>query len=503
MAVKTLQQLAKDDGLKYPKAAEVVLRDFYVDDVLSGADTIEECNKLQMQLQQLLQGGGFTLRKWSSNAIKVLKNINPSDINEEVLSLQEFEEKSVKTLGLFWNPKDDHFTFKASSSDFASIKKTKRNLCSDISKTFDPLGWLAPFTIGAKILFQRTWKLSLDWDDILPENVVNEWSLYHRSLKYIESITIPRWLNTCKESKIELHGFCDASMSAYAAVIYAKVTSSSEETSVHLLMSKTKVAPIKNQLTIPRLELSAAHLLAKMYDYVVKSFHWQNKRFIAWSDSTIALSWIHGHPSKWNTFVANRVHKVQELTSNCDWRYVSTEENPADCASRGITIEQLRDHPLWWTGPSWLPKENECWPSLTITCPENIAEVKRSHLSLPAVVSSENIESIILRFSSYGRLKSCIALCLRFINNCRTKSKRTGWVTTTELRKAENAIIQQVQRNYYLEEILNLQDNKKINNKNGILALTPKLDDDGILRVTGRLQNAFICFDETSYHITI
>jgi hypothetical protein len=73
-----------------------------------------------------------------------------------------------------------------------------------------------------------------------------------------------------------------------------------------------------------------------------------------WSDSTAILGWLHGNPNRWKTFVSNKVKKIiNTMPSNC-WHYVKSSENPADCASRGITPIQLKEHPLWWNGPRWL-----------------------------------------------------------------------------------------------------------------------------------------------------
>lgn len=498
LAIKTLQQLAKDDQHKFPVAANIALNDFYVDDVLTGADSVEKCILLQTELQHLMRGGGFTLRKWSSNSEDILKTLHPDDISKEIVSLQDFEEKSMKTLGLLWKPREDEFTFKVIGKSFSEMKKTKRIMCSDISRIFDPLGWLSPFTIATKALFQKTWKLPLEWDSVLPDDIIYEWSHLRKNINALEDIRIPRWINTCNQSIVELHGFCDSSKIAYAAVIYAKVTSPSGETSLNLLMAKTKVAPVKQELTIPRLELCGALLLSKLYSYVVKSFKWDDKKFVAWCDSTIALSWIKGEPSRWNVFVANRVANIQELTKNCQWRYISTDENPADCASRGVSIDQLTHHELWWTGPKWLHHDEHDWPSNTThhVTTEEIPEAKRVKATIATTIPTDNIESITLRFSSYNKLRSCIAYCLRFVNNCQSTSKISGSLSTIELAYAEKVIIRQVQRIYYNEEIVNLRRKLKLKNTNGILSLTPFLDDDDILRVTGRLQNAAISYDE-------
>ena len=73
-----------------------------------------------------------------------------------------------------------------------------------------------------------------------------------------------------------------------------------------------------------------------------------------WSDSTTTLAPIHGHPTKWKTYVANQVSKIQRLLPDAIWHHVASKKNPADCASRGLTATELRSHDLWWLGPQWL-----------------------------------------------------------------------------------------------------------------------------------------------------
>lgn len=148
LAIRTLQQLAKDELSKFPKASAVPLTDFYVDDILTGSDTMESCKELKRELQAMMKCGGFCLRKWSSNCSEILQDISNEDISHQMLNLQVIDQQFINTLGLIWVPNKDCFTFKICPLDFNSVKKTKTTLSSDVSKMFDPLGWLAPITIG-------------------------------------------------------------------------------------------------------------------------------------------------------------------------------------------------------------------------------------------------------------------------------------------------------------------------------------------------------------------
>ena len=154
-----MQQLAKDNESSYPLASKLALRDFYVDDFLSGADNLEEAIQIQHELSKLLKLGGFNLRKWASNSEKLLQNL-PSKLlvhNEHEINLN----KTIKTLGLHWNPASDSFGYNIDVDMTNNEEPTKRMILSEASKIFDPLGWLSPVTVVAKLLIQELWTSNL------------------------------------------------------------------------------------------------------------------------------------------------------------------------------------------------------------------------------------------------------------------------------------------------------------------------------------------------------
>jgi len=235
---------------------------------------------------------------------------------------------------------------------------TKRLFSSSIAKLFELICWVAPVTIRTKILMRRTWILGSSWDAALPEEIQVKWREMVNDLKQLGSLRIPRYYGskeTLKSSttKLSLIGFSDASEEAYSACIYLGIYTEEHEPIINLIEAKTRVAPCNN-VSIPRLELCRALLLAELMPVLQKALKLPIYSTSYWTDSTITLGWFRGHPSKKPTFVANRVTKVQELSSSNDWGYVKGQDNPAECASRGISAADLINHPLWWHGPAWL-----------------------------------------------------------------------------------------------------------------------------------------------------
>ncbi|GFW73673.1 pro-Pol polyprotein [Trichonephila clavipes] len=144
-AIKCLQQLALNEANNFPLASKATLRDFYVDDLMSGANSLSEALELQNQLTHVLSSNGLVLKKRVSNCNELLNSIN-SDMHLSNASLNIDNDDTVKTLDILWHPASDVFYFKITPLSFEGTL-TKRTLLSTIAKTFDLLGWLSPITI--------------------------------------------------------------------------------------------------------------------------------------------------------------------------------------------------------------------------------------------------------------------------------------------------------------------------------------------------------------------
>lgn len=488
LAIKSLQTLAQLERERFPRGSDVALNSFYVDDVLSGADTIENCIDIQQQLIGLLSSGGFTLRKWVSNCEEVLQQV-PPEHRERQLPLNIDDGRSIKTLGIQWNPSSDDMSFNIPIPD-VSINPTKRSFLSQAARLYDPLGWLAPSTIIVKILFQQLWKASIDWDDALPQEIASQWATLQKSICCLKSLKIPRWVNWNSRCKVEVHGFCDASTAAYAAVVFLRVTSEDGYVSVHNLTAKTKVAPLK-VISLPRLELCGAALLTKLIEDVQSAMTFsENVCVTCWTDSTIVLAWLCANPSRFSVYVANRISEVQRSLPDAHWRHVRSEDNPADCASRGLTPQKLSTHQLWWAGPKWLSDNPTMWPSLTAR--EETTEEERANVNLAVQEEANYGCDLILRKSSWWKLCRVTALCQRFIANCRRPraNRVTGPLTVADLSNARTFWVKDAQAAAFSSELRSLEETKTLSKSSTIRSLNPMLSNSKVLCVGGRLVNA-------------
>ncbi|GFY26121.1 retrovirus-related Pol polyprotein from transposon RE2 [Trichonephila clavipes] len=268
---------------------------------------------------------------------------------------------------------------------------TKRDVLSTIAKIFDPVGLMAPVISKAKISLQRLWRSKLEWNDLLPAEEYREWQQFLVSLENINNIEIPRRILVAFPEVIEIHGFADASERCYGAAVYCKSKNLKSETLVRLITSKSRVAPIKS-LTIPRLELCAAVLLAKLVKRVVAALQLETAEVYLWSDSMIVLAWLRKEPMDLKTFVQNRVAKIQELYPNQLWRHVPSDQNPADLVSRGVDPEKLLQQNLWFNGPTFLSGDD--YPNRTINCREKLDEYN-SELKNCVNEQIENFQSVL------------------------------------------------------------------------------------------------------------
>ena len=267
-------------------------------------------------------------------------------------------------MGLAWKPNADHFQFFSNFDNRGSI--TKRQLLSDTAKLFDPVGWFGPIVIKFKILLQKLWTRGVDWDEQLTQDLLEEWIAIKADLHHLHDFYLPRCiLPPNAVNSIQFHLFTDASELAYAAVLYARFVDSMGFIAV-IVAGKNRVAPIKT-VSLPRLELCAAHLGTKLLTKIRSIFQftkYTNVETTAWTDSTIVLQWLAQLPRTWTTFVANRVSEIQQVLPKSQWRHVTSATNPADCSSRGTTMESLKQSRLWWHGPLWLSKFENEWPQI-------------------------------------------------------------------------------------------------------------------------------------------
>ena len=191
----------------------------------------------------------------------------------------------------------------------------------------------------------------------MPESILEQWSWskWRQELPMLSKFHILRcyYPKSVTIASTQLREFSDASEKAYSAVVYLRMEDTDGIVHTSLVTSKTRVAPIK-PLTMPRLELNGALILAQLLFHCKEVLRIPLSTVYAWTDSTIVLAWLQGNPRRFKVYVANRVAQIMDLIPILHWGHVVSEENPADCASRSIFPTELLHHTLWWHGPTWM-----------------------------------------------------------------------------------------------------------------------------------------------------
>ncbi|XP_074645870.1 uncharacterized protein LOC141902130 [Tubulanus polymorphus] len=518
LAQDVVRYQAKTHKDMYPLASDTIENAMYMDDTLESVVSTEVGIQLRRELSDLFESAGFKMRKFCSNDLNVLADIPESDRAVDIC-IEEGVLPVMKTLGIMWQASTDAFTFKFEQPP--SINMTKRDVLRKVATIFDPLQILAPYTVRAKMLLQRSWILGLDWDQPLPEELANEWKKWFSELVDVKNISVPRWLGLDSTNNVTLHTFVDASESAYAAISYCR-REIAENVNVVMIAAKTRVSPT-HALSIPRLELLAAVIGLRLANTVCKSLQIPISNHTFWSDSQNVLCWIRGESRKYKPFVAHRVGEIQESTTPDQWRYVPTEVNPADLATRGMTVKELVAENMWLNGPEFLLTDSTNWPKSKIS-PQSTTdlEIRKDKFVHVTAVAEPWLDAE--RYSELIRLKRITAWCLRFVKLlksrvslcCHGNDNRNNSVWTSndndcikcssiknsmrrlpvryllvdELNIAENLWIRKAQNDEFSSEISDLQKLNRVSNNSKILKLNPKIDENGLLRVNGRLQHA-------------
>ncbi|XP_064551498.1 uncharacterized protein LOC135437490 [Drosophila montana] len=429
LSVRAMHQLAMDEQKTFPIGSDIVKRDFYADDLISGAK------------------GNFRLRKWCSSDTAVLQNI-PAEDRETLLKFDDGSD-ITKTLGLVWDPASDCFLF-----------------------SFSPL----------RLPSRLTKREKLDWDESLPVHLSTAWVNFCADFEYTQQFQYPRRALS-SDSTVEIHGFCDASLSAYGVCVYT-VSKCHGNTSVRLLCSKSRVAPVKT-ITVPKLELCGAALLAQLLSEIcqMKVF---DCRYYCWSDSAVTLAWIRNDASKFNVFVANRVAAIQELTTGMEWHYIPTELNPADIISRGALPSELFRSPLWANGPSFLSKGKEEWPASCVPV-ESLPELR--HKVLLGTAAQPDLSIGCKFINSFSKLQRVFAYVYKFVNRIRGAE-----LTVDHLHHGTHWLLRSVQMATLSDDYKALKERRHVKPSSSMASLAPFLDDFGLLRIGGRLKNSSLDF---------
>lgn len=426
-----------------------------------------------------------------------------------------------------WCTETDTFSF---NINMQNKPPTRRGILSVVGSVYDPLGFLSPFILPAKLLLRDLCKDRIGWDEEITENHLKRWTSWTVDLQKLTSFKVKRCFKPASFGPIktmQLHNFSDASEYGYGTVTYLVLTNEHDQKSCSFVMAKSRVAPLK-QITVPRMELTAATVSVKMDRMLKQELDMQLEESLFWTDSMTVLKYIENDAARYKTFVANRVSLIREASKPSQWKFVNSSENPADHVSRGLTAENLMRCENWMPGPSFLKRPCKEWPVRTdqaSSLSEEDPEIKGNAVSCVTRTDDEDaLGKLIAYYFDWHRLKKAVAWFThlkRILLNLSHKraelqktisesdGKQDGEhsaiaqemkkykeslkdfsIGMRELTNAEHDLIRYSQQLKYREEIKTLlQGKKQFRKSSHIYKLDPYLDE-GVLRVGGRLCRA-------------
>ena len=479
-----------------------ILQNMYVDNLICGYETTNEGKEFFLTGKQMFKEAGMYLREWYTNNNEVLSSIPETDQAKQV--------EKLKVLGIFWNPKED--TLSIAPYKLKGTPDTKRKIVETVATIFDPLGYFVPVTIGCKMLIQEMWRKKFSWDDKAPSELQEKFKMMITSMNGFHEIKIPRYICVAnglrKETTFELMCFTDGSSSAYGAVVYL-IAKNNNKIESNMVMAKSRLIPMKG-MTIPRTELMGVLVGVRLLKFVVEQLKVTIHSQILWTDSTCVLYWI-SSSKKQPMFVENRLTEIKKHR-NTTFKYIKSEENPADFTTKPLTLEEFKkQQEFWFKGPSFLRKPKENWPQYEkpeIT-PELIDQFEveakppkalpENALVFAVAEENENFRMKFLnRFSKLSSLLQCTFFVLHFL-------KIMIWSKLSDASKLKYPKLNAIFKNsvtYYWEKVVQKEafgdifealKNKKANSM--VKQMNLFLGKNGLVRLKGRLAESSLSYD--------
>ncbi|VDL64515.1 unnamed protein product [Nippostrongylus brasiliensis] len=480
--------------------ASEIKQNLYVDNLIYGARTPEEAQNKYIMCKEIFEGLNMNLREFMSNCDEFNSAVKATDLSNN---------RYPKVLGIPWITNKDKIILRATMKP--ARKCTKRIVAQQIASVFDPLGLLVPLLLPAKVFLQSLWRDEFSWDQPLPAHLQEQWRLLSGQIstfyKEVDRRIVPG------NEGLKLFAFADASQFAIATCVYIATTGNPQ-----LVMAKSKLPSLKTSITIPKQEMNALTLSARVTHFICSAMEpLCSVRFITFfTDSEIVLGWIKNAPSRKDagTLVINRLKEIRKIVEDmrskgieCVFRYISTTENPADCGTRGVSSDTSYSH-FWWTGPQKI-KDSDLLPhdgGVSLPCqPEEDKEQTPTPIVIASLMTKQEKEQdgntlfCLSRIQSLYKAQKVVAYVMRFIKRAirsLTEPRKatvldkipalrsvssTRELTGVELKMAKNLIIRDHQAHFATTSRINSLKNLNI-----------RKDEHGLLRCFGRLDYADI-----------
>ncbi|XP_075157703.1 uncharacterized protein LOC142230970 [Haematobia irritans] len=486
------------------RAYRAIVDCHYVDDYVDSFDTIEEGITVTKNVLNIQREAGFELRGFISNSTDLCCALQDEDVACELKDLCKSENNAEKVLGLFWSPEDDTFRFILKFSHIPEAvregkqKPTKSQVLSMVMSIFDPFGFLANVVIRSKLILQEIWNYNVDWNSTIPDELYQKWRAWYIELQNVKDFKFPRCYDKAfsdLSASIELHIFADASELAFAAVGYWRI-SHNGNIKVVFIAGKSRCAPLK-PLSIPRLELQAAVLGVRLKEAIISSHDVKPNRIVFWSDSKTVIKWIQSDSRIYKQFVSHRIGEILEFSEVSQWRWVPGLQNPADDATRPQFFSGKVKESRWLHGPCFLKCNESDWPISQGDADKQICDAELRSKFILSIAESDHFIPYESR-SKYRTLIRVTCWVIRAARIFKTLGKKLdkstlklpSYLTSEEIKEAEVFWCKKAQQEDFKSEYDILLSEGTVNSKSHIYKLSPFLGEDGLIRISGRINNA-------------
>ena len=507
---------------------QMIRHSFYVDDGSGGANDVETALELKENLKKAFDLGGFSLGKWQSNAPEITDGENKDQIVKIGEGLDY--EGTSKALGVTWKTKADTLSFVVDQAVVEREVTTPRGVVAVQSSIWDPNGNVVPVVLPGRKILQVAKTPGMGWDSPLDPQVKKDFDRWKASLPLLADLEIPRWWNDGIENEDilveELHMFSDAATTGYGASGYRRIVTKDGKTRVVLLKAVAHATPLNGSKashhnSIPRLEVAAAEKAVELRLWLERALKKKFDRVIFWSDSEAALKMIFDRQSKFKIYYANRLSKIHAGSDVREWRYVESENNPADYNSRGIQTHEKEKWKIFHNGPEFLYQPESEWPKTNIaTFPDNSplysscainqvrGEAKKKEKLHHVAFIAERCSEWPKKLRRIAAFKKMMSFWIaKWKARTRTEEARAlekkseiQKISEVDLAEAETELIKSIQLSTFekeMEELKNSRESEALEGRrkakrSKLDTHHPFLDTKGVLRVGSRLENANI-----------
>ena len=502
IATSALHKSADVFAEVYPVESEEIKEQLYVDDELFADKSMPELKMKTQRIDEISEHAGMSNKGWTYSG-------DDTAAEYDIGKGSGLEDHSIeKVLGTSWVPKTDSFHFQvqlklkttnktdvviSTLEQFDAVRDnlllTRRVLLANVARIFDPVGFVTPVLLEAKLLLRESWcGEQIGWDDPLPLDQQQRWITFLASLLLLNDVHFQRSL--WPEGEViglpTLVIFSDGAKFAFGAAAYIRWELAKGGYWSQLIMSKCRVAP-KNIISIPRMELNGAVIGNRMKSFLMKT----NLRFgkvYQIVDSSTVLGYVQKECGVFRPYEGVRVAEIQSSNTFTDgtlegWAWVAGTENPSDWCTKTRTVRELSGNRFWAEGPSFLLQDESKWP-LRVTYKKDLEgelKVPRSVKCFQVQVHHDDfLGRLVNRTSSWTRAVRMLAWILRFVDTHFVR--RVGALTADEVARSRAMLIKFAQR----QLIGQLEHAEK--GKGRFAKLCPVVDEDGVWRVGSRMR---------------